>query len=157
MEPAFITAIVSILLSILALVRFYITESRLKTEFKKNQQRQVTQKLIDLRLEYYPKAFEITDGIVKRKGNKLNVKELKIVKSDINKWRTGITRLIISNKSYGILLDLHDALTKQPAHGEDYSDEQVHKIWQYRNDFRRSLRKDIGLLHEEDENNGIQQ
>ncbi len=152
MDFANITAISSIVISVFTLINLYRTENRLKSEFEKTRSRGSTDKLIALRLEKYPDAFEITDKIQKRTGNQFNKSEIELVKNELYLWKTGITRLIISNKAYGTLLELLDSLAKNTAHGEKYSQEQVNKIWNLRNEFRRGLRKDIGILHTEDEN-----
>ncbi|WP_281612922.1 hypothetical protein [Flammeovirga sp. SubArs3] len=152
MDKALATALVSVLVSIFTLIRFLITKKRLKQEFKTSQLRKTTEQLVDLRLKHYPRAFEISDRIIKIKGNQLDPVEINEVRKDLLEWKTGITRLIISNESHSYLLELHKATTKQTANGNEYAPEQVEKIWNLRRKFRGSLRADIGILHMEDEN-----
>ena len=59
---------------------------------------------------------------------------------------------MLSNESQKNFFALRDALLKMPALDNKYSDEQVSKIQECRNNFRKSLRMDIGILHREDEN-----
>lgn len=149
---AVIASITSLTVSLITLGRYLITEKRLTQEFRKTRSRNSTEKLIDLRLEKYPEAFEITDKIVKVKGDQFDRDKLLKVKKELLNWKTGITRMVISNESYTLLMELNKALSKEKAFEENYSQEQVDKIWKLRRQFRGSLRGDVGILHSEDEN-----
>lgn len=65
--PAVIAAITSLLICIITVFQFFRQQRLLVEQFEKGQNRSLTSKLYDLRLEYYPKAFELTDRIHKIK------------------------------------------------------------------------------------------
>lgn len=147
-----ITAITSLVVSLFTFFQFRQSEKRHNQQFNKTLKRSITTKLVDLRIENYPEAFAITEFIVKEKGNNFDPVRIKQVKQDLFHWKAGIIRMIISEESNLYLNSLREALSKNPAEGDKYSEEQVSKIWKKRNLFRRSLRSDIGILHLEDEN-----
>lgn len=45
-----------------------------------------------------------------------------------------------SIKAYRFLID---KLRKQPGNGNSYTEEQAKLLWEYRSEFKRTLRKDI--------------
>lgn len=149
---AIIASLTSLFISLITYFQTNLREKRQSEEFDRIQKRATTTKLLDLRLDSYPKAFEITEKIRKTHGGNLNPIVIKSVCDELNAWRSGIVRLIISSESQWCLFELRAALSKNPEKLNEYSTEQVDKIWNLRNDLRKSLRKDIGILHEEDEN-----
>jgi hypothetical protein len=153
MESAIIAAITSLIISTFSVYLSFRNQIQQKEQFDKNQKRALTNKLYELRLENYPKAFSITEWLQKSKGNNLDPKNALKVLEDLKEWKTGTISLIMSKVSVDKFYELRDALSKQPALGNSYSNEQIEKIWILRNQFRRSLRKDIGLLYEEENSN----
>jgi len=149
---AYIAAIASLIVSIVTYFQSHIEQKRLREEFEKSQKRTSTIKILELRLEHYPRAFEITQMLNKIKGDNFDPDNVKKILKEINKWRSGILRLIISDDSQDVLFELLNALRSNPANNGSYSKEQADKIWEARNKLRNKLRKDIGILHSEDEN-----
>ena len=66
-------------------------------------------------------------------------------------WKTGIVSLIISKSSLKKFFALRNALNTGYGENDRFTDSQVEKIMKTRDEFRSSLREDIGLLYEEDE------
>jgi len=149
---AYIAAIASLIVSTVTYFQSHIEQKRLREEFEKSQKRTSTIKILELRLEHYPRAFEITQMLIKIKGDNFDPDNVKEILKEINKWRSGILRLIISDDSQDVLFELLNALRSNPANNGSYSKEQADKIWEARNKLRNKLRKDIGILHSEDEN-----
>lgn len=149
MITAIIAAITSLLISMVTLYQSLRNQKSQKEQFEKAQKRALTTKLYDLRLENYPKAFEITEWIQKTKGGSLDPKIIYEVNKGINEWKSGVVSLIISYDARQALLEFKNTINKQPGHGDVYAPVQVEKIWLARSEFRRQLRKDIGLLHKE--------
>lgn len=149
MITAIIAAITSVVISLLTLYQSLRNQKQQMAQFAKGQNRALTTKLYDLRLQYYPPAFEITEWLQRTKGNNLDHLLVFKVKNEIKTWKAGVVSLIISYEAMQAFLDFKNALTKQPGHGNTYTPAQVEKIWKARSELRRQLRKDIGLLHNE--------
>lgn len=149
-NPVFVTAITSLVISLITLFQFYKNQSFQQKQFDNNQNRTLGIKLYDLRLEDYPKAFEITDRIFKTKGGNFDSNEIKLIVNDLIEWKKGRISLILSNESLKSYYSLRDSLMKNPANGNLYSTEQVDKITNLNNNFRKQLRRDLGFLFKEE-------
>lgn len=149
-NPIFITAITSLVISLLALFQFYKNQSFQQKQFDKNLNRTLGIKLYELRIEDYPKAFEITDRIFKTKGGNYDSNEIKLVLNNLIEWKKGRTSMILSNESLQAYYSFRESLMKNPANGNLYSIEQVEKITNLNNNFRKQLRRDLGFLFKEE-------
>lgn len=137
----------------------YITNNK-NLEQKKNQsekemQRKFTEKLYDLRLSVYPKAFEIS-GKLKSSlllSEEIKVDQLKLIFEDLVKWHRTNAGFILSRKSIKTWYKLSDALESVSHCNENdvLNDEQIRLIWDAKNRFRSSLREDVNLLYEEEQ------
>lgn len=150
LTPSFITALTSLTISIITLYQFLRNQRFLKSQFDKNLERALTTKLLDLRLEYYPKAFEITDNIYKEKGGNYHPDKLKTALSELIDWRKGVVNLIISSDALKSFYTLRDCLMRSPALSGSYSIEQIEKIGFANKDFRKQLKRDLGFLFREE-------
>lgn len=149
-NPIFITAITSLVISLIALFQFYKNQSFQQNQLDKNLNRTLGIKLYELRIEDYPKAFEITDRIYKSKGGNYDSNEIKLVVNDLIEWKKGRISLILSNESLQAYYSFRDSLMKNPANGNLYSLEQVEKITNLNNNFRKQLKRDLGFLFKEE-------
>ncbi|MCT2409810.1 hypothetical protein NZD88_19835 [Chryseobacterium antibioticum] len=149
-NPVFITAITSLVISLIALYQFFKSQVFQQKQLEKNLNRNLGIKLYELRLEDYPKAFEITDRIFKTKGGNYDVVEIKHVLNDLIEWKKGRISLILSNEGLQAYYSFRDALMKNPANVMQYSNEQVEKITNLNNNFRKQLRRDLGFLFNEE-------
>ena len=75
--PSIIASITALCVSFITLFQFFKNQRFQQKQIDKNLNRSLTTKLYDLRLEHYPKAYEITDLIHKKKGGNYNSNELK--------------------------------------------------------------------------------
>jgi len=151
-QIAIIASATSLLISIFTFIHSRLEQKRLRTEFEKSQRRAITTKLLDLRLEHYPKGFEITEMLQKTKGDNFDQNNVSETLHKLNLWRSGIVTLIISEETQFKLFEFRNTLRSHPGNNSSYVKEQVDKIWKSRNLLRRALRNDIGILHSEDEN-----
>jgi hypothetical protein len=149
-NPIFITAITSLVISLIALYQFFKSQNFQQRQLDKNLKRNLGIKLYELRLEDYPKAFEITDRIFKTKGGNYNVDEIKSVLNELIEWKKGRVSLILSTEGLHAYYLIRDALMKNPANVMQFSVEQVEKITNFNNNFRKQLRRDLGFLFEEE-------
>jgi hypothetical protein len=148
--PSLITAITSLVISLVALFQFYKNQVYQEKQFNKTINRNLTTKLYDLRLEIYPKAFEITDNIYKEKGGNYDVGKLKETLTELIEWKKGKLNLIISSEALESYYLLRNNLMKNPANNNSYSPEQIEKITNSNNNFRKQLRRDLGFLFKEE-------
>lgn len=149
-SPSLVTAITSLVISLVAFFQFYKNQNFQQKQFNKTINRNLTTKLYDLRLEIYPKAFEITDNIYKDKGGNFDSERLKNVLNELTEWKKGKLNLIISSEALESYYQLRNNLMKNPADKNKYSPEQVDKITNSNNNFRKQLRRDLGFLFKEE-------
>ena len=117
-----------------------------KEILKKELAAKFTEKIYDIRIQHYPLAFEITEILGKTKSLRTGNLDIEAVLDNLTKWKAGAPSFIMSNASLEAYWDLKRVLNKNPQNGIIYSDKQMQNIWKARNEFRKSLRKDIGLL-----------
>lgn len=148
--PSLVAAVTSLIVCFIAYFQFLKSQRNEQDRFDKKLNRDLTSKLYDLRLEYYPLAFEITDNIYKEKGGLLTVSKIQKVCDELINWKIGIVNLIISVESRDVFFKLRDALMKNPAEGDKYSETQIENIINSTRVFRKQLRRDLGFLYREE-------
>lgn len=143
---ALIAAYVSIIVSMVTII---LTNRKFKHEYEikaKELSNKYLEKLYELRLEKYPEAFSITENLGKQRDR--SDEEVKsIIENSIEmlvNWRKDQVSLILSERSLSAYYELYDALKAKPAFQNKFSDEQIKKIWKFRNNFRTCLRHDVG-------------
>lgn len=148
--PSIVAALTSLIISLITLYQFFRSQESQRKQFEKSLDRNFTSKMYDLRLEHYPKAFEITDNIYKEKGGGLDHSKIKSICEDLIEWRKGVISLIISIEARDSFFVLRDTLLKNPANGTEYSENQIQKIVEANRYFRKQLRRDLGFLFREE-------
>ncbi len=148
--PSIVAALTALVLSLITLFQFFRNQRFQQEQLDKSNNRNLTGKLYDLRLEYYPKAFDITDNIIKEKGNKYDLEKLKIAKEELIKWKCGVVNIIISVECRDSYFILRDLLMKNPAEQDAYSQKQIENIEEAKRNFRKELRRDFGFLYREE-------
>jgi len=148
--PSIIASITALCVSFITLFQYFKNQRFQQKQIDKNLNRSLTTKLYNLRLEHYPKAYEITDLIYKQKGGNYSVDELKNILEELIEWKKGLINLIISVESRDSYYILRDILMKNPAHQESYSDLQIEKIFNANKSFRKQLRRDLGFMYREE-------
>lgn len=148
--PSIITALTALILSMITLFQFFKNLRFQQEQFLKTNNRELTTKLYDLRLEHYPKAFDITDKIIKEKGNSYDENKLQLAKDELIAWKSGVVNIIISVECRDSYFVLRDLLMKNPAENGTYSAKQVENIENAKRDFRKQLRRDFGFMYREE-------
>ena len=138
------------------IITFFTTMKKNRQElmlFERNLSGKFGEKLYEIRLKHYGRAFEITDRLGKTDGLKeeeiLPYFQQKI--KELREWKMGEVNLVISDKSIEKFYDLLNATRLDETQTTSYSVEQKALIWDTRNNFRKSLREDLGLLRKIDE------
>ncbi|MBD2067944.1 hypothetical protein H6F93_10480 [Leptolyngbya sp. FACHB-671] len=151
---AVIAAIVSL---IIALISFVTNKNTLRSErekFERELQRSMTSKLYDLRLEMYPEAIAITDGLRKSQmaAQQAHLSEayFKDILKKLDEWHGARAFLLLSRSAVDTLYTLRRVLREKPEMEGQYSKEQLEKIWKAKGAFRSALRSDIQFLYEEE-------
>ena len=145
--PSIIAALTSLIISIITLFQFFRSQKLQQKQFDKNLSRGLTSKLYDLRIDCYPKAFEITDSIHKLKGGNYDPK---IIQTALIDWKKGIVSLVISVEALESFIALRDVLMRNPEKKDTYSSTQIENISHRTKEFRKQLRRDIGFLFREE-------
>jgi hypothetical protein len=150
LTPSVIAALTALVLSLITLFQFFKNQRFQQNQFDKLNNRNLTTKLYDLRLENYPKAFDITDNIFKEKGGNYSAVKLSSALNELIDWKKGVVNLIISVESRDSYFELRDILMKNPAENDSFSKEQIIKIDNATKNFRKQLRRDLGFLFREE-------
>ena len=151
---ALIAAVVSLVVSLLTL---YSNRRKLHSEERRHaieQRRQLTEKLLDLRLRTYPEAFAITDDLTSTyttKNDKLTPEHVEAVKMEIIKWNKEKGAFLLTKASIRAYRNLIGSLSVAPRKNESYSAKQRDQMWRCKNRFRGALKSDLKLFYEEDE------
>ena len=148
--PSIIASFTAIIISLITLFQFFKNQNYQKKQFNDNINRGLTTKLYDLRLEHYPKAYDITDRIYKEKGGIYKADEIEKALEELINWKKGVVNLIISVETRDIFFSLRDSLMKKPANNGLHSEEQIGKISNLTRNFRKQLRRDLGFLYREE-------
>lgn len=149
-SPAVIAAGTSLTISLITLYQFFKNRNFQEQQFFKANDRAFTTKLYDLRLQHYPKAFEILDTVYKEKGGLINPAVVNSAILELSDWKKGVVSLIISIEASQCFHDLRDVMKKNPALADKFSQEQIDKIITCKNEFTRQLRRDIGFMFREE-------
>lgn len=150
LNPAITAAFTSLGISLLTLYQFLKNQRFQQNQFEKLNNRNFTTKLYDLRLEHYPRAFDIIETIKKEKGGGYDTVKIQSAYSDMVAWKSGIVNLIISNETLISFNALRDSLAKNPSTVNQFSTEQIDKISYCSQDFRKQLRRDLGFMFREE-------
>lgn len=143
---------------VIALITYKSAFKKLKEErlnFEKELEHRYIDKLFEKRMQMYPSAFASAGKIYRLKAPEYITpnEKLRKIKYELKEWAEGEAGLFISKELIEAFNNLMDVLSKKPGNIDSYTLEQADKIWKARNDFRASLRKDLGILHVSYSNN----
>jgi len=150
-EAALVAGIVSL---ITAVIGFILTRAKIHAELralKLQQKHSLLEKLYELRLDAYPEVFSITQEVAKpseQTGDETKF-IMQAAAEKLESWHSSKSGLLLSRASLRAYYDLLEVLRKQPANASGYTNDQLRKIRERRNNFRWALREDIALLHDE--------
>ena len=159
MDIKFVPIIIATIISVFSGITTYlISRRKLRIDQKKLYQdfySKYSEKIVDLRLQHYGEALEISDRIYQKKAPELinSQAELRAIARDLQSWRRGVVGLILSPKSLIAFRELTNHMTKNHGNGSNFTERQVEKIWNARINFRASLRLDIWNIINEGEIN----
>lgn len=155
MDDKIIVWIISALVSIvIAIVGWILTYKKMKKEFEKEVMKlkyDHNKLLIQERLKYYPKLFEITKEIWKKKYGKDNLKIIKYAYEELQIWnKEWKWFMLLTWNSLKAFNSLKDALSKKPWNWDKwYTDKQLEKIFYARNALRWALKDDSWIKIED--------
>lgn len=158
MDAAILTTIISAVVSLtVTLITVFVSRSSIKAEREKLErelQRSMTARLYDVRLEVYPRAMEITEGLRKshlaEQADTLSEEYFRNIRNELDQWHATRAAFIVSRSSLEQLWNLREALRQKPGPDGRYSQEQIQKIVDAKGKFRKSLWSDMQLLFKED-------
>lgn len=123
----------------------FISKKKLEYEIKNKY----TNTLYEKRMALYPTAFKLSSGIKKLNSEAKIIPQEQQVKilRQLNAWVENDAGLFLSKEVIDSYYKLRKALGNNPGDGTSYTDIQVEKLWNARNEFRAALRYDISNLH----------
>jgi hypothetical protein len=151
---ALIAAIVSLVVSLLTI---WSNRRKLESEERRHgldHRRRLTEKILDLRLAAYPKAFGITYELtypLLLSSNVVPVEHILNVKEKLVEWERSDGAFLFSKGSLRAYRDLLTALSEEPRGENGFSRKQRDRIWRCKNRFRGALKADLKLLYEDDD------
>ena len=137
-----------------AVISFVANRRTVRTELRKVEielKRRLTEKLYDKRLDAYPPAFEITDGLRGEHlfASSITRQYLEDIRKRLLEWNKK-HGLVLSDESIATYVALRRAIAKVTKTQEVLSEEILRPIWVAKNDFRSSMRRDLNLLYVEE-------
>ena len=149
---ALVAGVVSLAVSLVASVVAHRREGAERARLERELQRRLTEKLIDLRLASYPAAFEITDGLVGEAvfADGFTARTARAVREGLASWNRARAAFVMSEGTIRAYRALRDALAVPGDEARPLTEEERRKIWESKNSFRGSLRRDVNLLYEEE-------
>ncbi|UBF28491.1 hypothetical protein K9N68_11795 [Kovacikia minuta CCNUW1] len=151
---ALIAAVVSL---VVALISYISNRNALKSQREKldrELQRSMTTKLYDKRLEIYPEAIQITEGLRKSRmeiqGKDISEAYFREIVVKLDEWHNTKAFLLLSEDSVQAFYALRRVTREKPELEGKYSKEHLERIWHAKNAFRYALRSDIQLLYREE-------
>ena len=149
---ALIAAIVAIIGAVISFIanRWATRAEILKVEIE--LARRLTEKLYDTRLDIYPIAFEITDGLRGKHVFNPDTKHeyLEDIWQCLLEWhkRNG---LFLSDETIKSYIALRRGLEDIIESKKELTETNLQPIWKAKNNFRTSMRKDLNLLYVEEQ------
>ncbi|MDD5222423.1 MAG: hypothetical protein PHE84_00405 [bacterium] len=118
-----------------------------------NNSNHLDDKICELRLSSYPRAFEITDPLGSQYlfKNKISTGSIKQIRENLIEWNKALAGFVLSEKSLKAFYKLREALDLNSGHNHFLSQERLERIWKAKSHFRACLREDVNLASEEDE------
>ena len=155
LNPVVLSASIAGVISLIGvLISFITNQHSIKTQgdrFEKELQRRFTDKLYELRLDSYPKAFEITDDLrgefLFRKG--ISIKKLASIRLELSKWNKTKAGFLLSESSLREYYAIRDSLDFSPPN-DVLTEDRMNTIWKCKNRFRSALKEDLNLLYVEE-------
>lgn len=151
---ASIAAAVSLLV---ALISFVANRNALQAEYRKLErelQREMTAKLYDARLEVYPEAIAITDGLrrsqLAAQDDAVFEDYFRAILFKLDQWHSKKAFLLLSRNAVYTFYHLRKLLREPPELEGRYSPEQLDRIRRAKGEFRLALRSDIQILYREE-------
>ena len=152
-----LTIVVSALVSSgTAILAYRSTVSALRQEWRireREMSRKFTEKLYDLRLQTYPKAFEITDQLRSEFvfSSELTEELLLQVRNELTNWHKAKSGFLMSEHCLEAYYEIRTALAASPERQGSYSKNQRRRLWKAKNRFRGCLKADLDLLYKEEQ------
>jgi hypothetical protein len=147
---ALIAGIVSIIGGLLTYRSSLISAKNLYKSKERELSRKMTEKLVDLRLNTYPSAFQILGKLtdIEQNAHSITKDECLDIRKELMNWKNQKAIFLLSQsafKSYyklleGLATPIENTLTKK----------ELDAIQHAKNDLSRKLRADVNLIFEED-------
>lgn len=156
-DPKIISAMIAGFISLLvSLGTMAYARRRLqfdKQRFEQETVRKATERLYEMRLEAYPKAYRITFPLLGHvlEDTGLTHTILQSVHSELVAWASSEASFILSRKSRRAFHELREQLERLIKLDDPNTDSEIAIIREKRGHFRRNLRRDVHLLFLEDE------
>lgn len=139
---AAIAAVVAIAVSVITSVLTHkFSRQRLEIEISEKWRA----KLYELRLEHYPRAFEVTGRLVFSRKGRNSSDELDSIKQDLRDWWVGPAAPLLSKPSVEAYYNLENAL-KEAIEIGGMKDHTVNLLYKANKVFRLALRKDLDVI-----------
>jgi hypothetical protein len=146
---ALIAGIVSLIGGVLTYRASLISTRHLYKSKERELSRKMTEKLVDLRLQTYPSAFQILSKLTEKElnGGEITKQECLEIRKELMDWKNQKVVFLLSQNAYKSYYKLLEnlAIPKDKLTGKE-----AVTLHQAKNDLSRKLRVDVNLIFEED-------
>ena len=149
-----ITAVVSLAVISISVYVSRLTIIAARKTLEQKQLGSMTDKLYDVRIEWYPKGMELTETLRKSQlaGDvTLTADYLNGITSKLDSWYSSPAGFVLSRNSAQCFSTLHRAIREKPQSNGMYLPEQINRMVKARREFRMALRADILRLFNDDD------
>lgn len=148
-----IAALVSLLVSGIAFLSAWFGLKAKQRELERQLSAKYMEKLYEIRLKEYPKAFSITKGLnyPPKAWRSYRREDILEKRNALSEWLNGVSGLVASAAVIRSVRPLISTLGAPCGNGEEYQKAQMEKMIALTIQLRRELRKDVQYLHFSDD------
>ncbi|WP_288344087.1 hypothetical protein [uncultured Pseudoalteromonas sp.] len=135
---------------IVTLIGTFSSFSALKRKFSLETSDKYKEKLIELRMQEYPKAFGIMGNIKFNRENRSTKEELSKVRDELKEWWLGPAAILLSQESISKYYECEKAFKNIISdQAEEISQQKIDDLYLANRGFRISLRSDLKVIYED--------
>jgi hypothetical protein len=156
MDPQITSALIALLVALVTSVSTVVVTNRARESDEKRQEkehrRNLTERLLTLRLAAYPSIFSITQDLSRQQlftTPPPTVETLTSFRYRIKDWERDQGAFLMTTNSLKRFRALSNALNL--GENAEATEQRLQKIWEAKNALRGALKADLTLLFEEDQ------
>ena len=139
---AIISGIVALIVSI---VTSYFAWRTTHRKFRLETEEKYRSRLFELRLDHYPRAFEITGRVVFDPDTESTAEEIDSIQRELRQWWVGPAAALLSEESVAAYYQYEKAMKAARSRRSGFQGEGKRRVFSATQELRRCLKNDLGL------------